>query len=479
MLLRLHPRSLWSNVVRGLRTVKNWDPVRVERLEVVRRFPFPAESRRRFEDQTTFLAESQRWSAERLHDFQQRRLSSVLSGAARSVPYYRDLFAELGASPSEITLESLSSLPFLTRSIVEAQYDRLTSESIPPGRRQYFTTGGSTGIPLRFNLDAASTDTLRDAFFARMWGWMGYRPWERGAILRGIPIDSDDPGAYFDYDVFQNKLLLSSYHLREDWLLRLYRTLEQFQPKSLQAYPSAATMLAHFMRDRGLPPIASIRVVLCGSENVYPWQREIVERAFGCRLYSWYGHSENVLLGGECEFEHTYHMFSEHGVLELVRPDGSVITQPGEMGEIVGTGFLNDVMPFIRYRTGDLGQYAPGACACARAYPRLLRIDGRLQELIILGDGRPISMTAINMHSDVFDHVRQFQFEQTDPGQLVMRIVRKEAYTESDSDRILRELKVKAGQGLQVRLEFVPEIPPTARGKHRFLIQHLDVKFSD
>ena len=49
-------------------------------------------------------------------------------------------------------------------------------------------------------------------------------------------------------------------------------------------------------------------------------------------------------------------MFPEYGVTEILRPDGAPCA-PGEVGEIVGTGFNNYALPMLRYRTGDLGWF--------------------------------------------------------------------------------------------------------------------------
>lgn len=55
--------------------------------------------------------------------------------------------------------------------------------------------------------------------------------------------------------------------------------------------------------------------------------------------------------------------------VELVRADGRLITEPGEQGEITGTGLFPRATTMIRYRTGDLGAWAGPAV--------LERIDGR------------------------------------------------------------------------------------------------------
>jgi hypothetical protein len=41
--------------------------------------------------------------------------------------------------------------------------------------------------------------------------------------------------------------------------------------------------------------------LLTGSENVYDDQRAVIERVFQRRLFSWYGHSEKLVMAAECD----------------------------------------------------------------------------------------------------------------------------------------------------------------------------------
>src|SRR5205085_4074529 len=52
---------------------------------------------------------------------------------------------------------------------------------------------------------------------------------------------------------------------------------------------------------------------------------------------------------------------------------------------------LNYAMPLIRYRIGDLGSWAAGACPCGRGLPRLERVAGRVTDFLVGTDGRLVS----------------------------------------------------------------------------------------
>jgi phenylacetate-CoA ligase len=424
-----------------------------------------------------FIEESEKWPLRRLQEYQLHRLQAVVAHAYENVPYYRERFDELELRPADIRrLEDIRLLPTLQKRDLQEHLDTLVASNFSSRHRRYSTTGGSTGIPVGFFQDRARTSAYEWAFMSSQWRRVGYRDGDRTAILRGTVTGK----RLFAFDALRNAVVLSSYHLTDNRMPAYLETLRRFEPKYIQAYPSSITMLARFMRVRDEAAIDGVRAILCGSENLYDWQREEIENAFQCRIFSWYGQSEVVCLAGECEYSRALHIFPQYGITELIDQNGEPIEEPGRIGEIVGTGFLTESMPLIRYRTADVATYAPGMCSeCGRPYKLFEKIDGRLQEFIVTGTGRHISMAAINMHSPVFDNVQQFRFYQDAPGAVVLRLVPKTTYGESDAERIRAELAPKLGDDLVLTLEQVDEIRPSPRGKHRFLDQKLTTAFGD
>jgi phenylacetate-CoA ligase len=218
------------------------------------------------------------------------------------------------------------------------------------------------------------------------------------------------------------------------------------------------------------------KAILAASENVYPEQRDFVEDVFKCRYYSAYGQSEKVIMGGECEYSTYYHMFPQYGYLELIDSDGKSVLEEDSVGEIVGTGFLNYAMPFIRYRTGDMGVYSKEECKCGRQFPIIKRIEGRLQEYLIAVNHNLISYTSINFHSDIFDNVKRYQYFQEKVGDVVLKIEKGKYYSENDTNKILLEHEKKFKGQMKLELLFVPQIELTKRGKYKVIDQKLNVE---
>lgn len=80
----------------------------------------------------------------------------------------------------------------------------------------------------------------------------------------------------------------------------------------------------------------------------------------------------------------------------------------------------------------------------------------------------------MGIHDDLFDKVRQFQFYQDTPGEVVFRVVRKDSYAERDTAKIRQKLMQKLGEDMALEIRFVEKISRTSRGKYMFLEQKLN-----
>jgi phenylacetate-CoA ligase len=367
----------------------------------------------------------------------------------------------------------LALLPLLTKDDVRRDPDALLASGVPAMRRERVSTGGTSGAPLSLRIDRGRSST-EWAFMTWQWGSAGYRLGARRAVLRGQHVRGAERGRLHEWNPLLDELTLSTFHQSAETLPGYLETMARYRVEFLHAYPSSADRLAALLEEQ--PSLARPRLtaVLVGSENLFPEQRERIERVFGCRLLSWYGHSEKCLLGAGCEVSDEYHLFPQYGVLEVVDDQGRPLG-PGGTGRIVGTGFVNQVMPFLRYATDDVGTLAEGPCACGRSYPRLVSIEGRssTERLYGLG-GKSFSLGAINSHADVFRRVRRFQFVQDAPGEALVRIEPAKGFSADDARRLAEEYERRAAGSIRFRVEIVEAMPLTARGKFKFVEQRFD-----
>lgn len=430
---------------------------------------------RRFRTQLAFLERAQWWSMEETRAYTLRRLRDICSLAYRSTDYYRELFDAIEFRPGDLKQpEDISALPLIDKTTIQQQGpDMMTVPADAPGV-DYVTTGGTSGQPLRFYI-GSDRSAVEYAHLISGWRRVGYRLGMPMAVFRGRVVEPDGDGLRHEYDPLLRHHFYSNFHMTDDEMGRYLKHVETLGPCYLHVYPSSVAALARYIHRAGIKPPRNIRGIIAESEIVYPDQRAFVEEVFGRRYWSGYGHTEKLVASGECEKTDDQHVWPTYGYLELVDEHGQPITTPGERGEIVGTGYINTVMPFIRYRTGDFATYVGDRCSkCGRNHMLIRDIEGhRTQETLIATDGSEISITAINMHDDTFDNVRQYQFMQESPGAAILKVVPAAAFCDVDRDRLLMNLSEKLAGRVHVVLELVAEIPLSPMGKMVYVDQRI------
>jgi len=424
-----------------------------------------------------FIRESEFWSLARHRVWQWGKIQETLRIAYENIPYYRRRFRAEGIDPNEIrSFEDFQRLPFLTKADIKEYLEEMTSRAVPRLKWLATTTGGSTRQPMRFYQLKGVTRSKERAFIHDMWGRFGYRPGQRAVQIKGRHVGRPEQGRFWDYEPIQNVLEMDSHYLTESNLPAYVEAIRKFRPDFLIGYVSSVYLLARWLEEHPESDFPRLRGLFLASENLYPWQRALFSRVFQCPICSHYGHSEMVLLGAECPLSTHYHFYPQYGYLEVIGPDGKPCTRPGEVGELVGTAFDNPVMPFIRYRTEDYGVLGRSACECGRNYPVLERIEGRLQEFIVTRTGRLISICVMGAaHFDMLDNVYQTQYYQEEPGKLEFRVVPRRGFTAEDVRRIQAAIQQRTGEDVDVTVRVVKEIPRTPTGKHRMIVQKIEL----
>ena len=424
----------------------------------------------------SFIRQAEHWPPGMIRSWQTRRLRAIVRHAWDNCEGYRELYRKAGVTPDDIQdVDDLRHLPCITKQMLQ---NNLEAFSAPLRGRHYMTTGGSTGIPFGFYVTSQNKH-IENAFIHASWQRTGWKPGCRSAILRGAFVGSK--AQLWAYDSYRRQLKMSSYYLSPMTLPIYLDVLQRFQPETLQAYPSACLLLADLLEERGMPVEPPFRFIMLGSENLYDWQVEKFSHVFPqARLFSWYGHAERTVLAPWCEYRRTFHCWPFYGLTEVLDEERRGVSE-GEEGEIVGTSFHAMATPFIRYRTMDMAVKGPPRCPdCGRNFQILNHIMGRLQEVIVTQNGRYISMAAINMHSRIFDALRQFQFLQEKPGCVVFRYVAKHPPILPEEENCIRRgLQMKLGEDVELLLQPVPEVSFTPRGKLRFLEQRLPIRYGD
>lgn len=403
--------------------------------------------------------------------YQEQALGQMLRFATDQVPAYRSLRGCVERLPP---FDALREFPLLDKEALQEHLESYLPRDFERIPHYEISTGGTSGRQLRFFVDDAS-QSVETAFMHRQWGRVGYSPRCRKATFRGVSFRNLKPGTHWQANPIYNEIQFSPFHMTEANLAQYVDVLARFNPRYLHGYPSAVDILAEYVLRNGLRErLPRIQAALLGSEGLMPGQRERIEDAFQTRVYSWYGHSERVILAGECELNETYHQFPDYGIMEIVSEAGKRLEREGERGELVGTGLLNRSLPLIRYRTGDYATRCEPHCECGRSWDRFTAVEGRWkQEMLVGRNGARISIAALNMHGPIFERVIRYQYLQREAGVCELRVLPAPGFSETDRLRIEDAYRAKVGGELELTVRAVDGISLTPRGKLPLLISTL------
>lgn len=399
-------------------------------------------------------------------------LRRLLAIAGARVPYYRDLFREIGFDPAGLqSLDDLRFIPMLDKETVQANTERL----IPEGYSEpTFTThtSGTTGKELHLvvSLEAEQRSYACTWFH---YGWNGIKRGDRVATLAGHPVTRADTlkPPFWVRDYLENEMLFSSQHMTPQTLPLYANALAKFRPVLIRGYPSSIYLLAVHLLESGRDDIYP-KAVYTSSETLMDFQRAAIEEAFGCKVYSFYSNAERSAHILECEYGN-FHIQPQFGIVELLTPEGAP-AEPGQTGEIVCTSLINLAMPLIRYRIGDTAVVGPGPCPCGRGGAILGEIVGRVQDFVVTPDGRHVArLTRAFSHTM---NVKEAQIVQEDISSIVVKVVPRDGFGPNDEKIILNELRLRLGSKIGIHLQLVDHIPRTAAGKFRFVISKVPVQ---
>jgi phenylacetate-CoA ligase len=422
-----------------------------------------------------FLQESEYWSKDEIETYQFNQLKKLLVYAYTSVPYYKKTFDQYGVLPENFKcLDDISMFPLLTKEMVRDNCSDLTSLNYRPSKLKASYTGGTTGIPLRIIRERLGAESKESAFIHNIWKRAGYKRGEPLAVLMGAVLDSGHKNFWIKSG--RNKMVMSSYRLNEKTIDDYLNVIREFNPSFIQAYPSTLTLFADLISGKTEKVFPNLKALICVSENLYSWQRELLEKSFQCKIFSHYGHSERVVLAGECEASSKYHIQPEYGYVEILDKNGNKVKE-GETGEITATGFTNYAFPLIRYKTMDYAKPAGGVCSCGRNHQLIESIEGRALDYYVDASGSLLPSTGSIMLVKESCNLRKLQFIQEKPGEVVLKIVKNGQFDDHEAKAIIQSLHDRYNSKISFSLEFVNDIPPLQNGKTRYFVQKLPLKF--
>jgi len=249
------------------------------------------------------------------------------------------------------------------------------------------------------------------------------------------------------------------YHMDEATVSKYLNKIESWKPKYLQSYPMTAFLLAKKSLEESRN--INLKGVFTSSETLFPHYREVIEAAFGCKVFDHYGLGEpGTWVSGQCnELNHHY-----SADLSYIETDSN--------NEIIQTSLMNFSMPFLRYKTGDSAILSHKGCNCGRGFPVIKNIVGRVDDFFETSNGQMSAgmlITHVGHHSPNVDlmqiiHKSRDLFE--------VNIVVNDSFKKEDEEKIEIELSSRLGTGVNFSINRVSSIPISKNGKFKYFIHH-------
>ena len=408
------------------------------------------------------LLTHERLPRERLAKVTDRLLTETLRAAVRRIPRYQGVKTAFDVSSVREAL--MEHFPIIER----RDLTQRPADHYPHAPRPWTIVGrtsGTSGTPLQVFRSLESV-LWENAIVARHFRWSGYRPGMRRAYLRGdlvVPIERITPPYWF-LNRYNNQLIVSSRHLREDCVDDIIGKLAQFAPFILEAYPSTVYELALLLERRN----ASLRIpyVFTGSEPLYPHQRALIEARLTTCVMDHYGMAERVAYATECEHG-GLHVNSDYSYVEIVDDNG----QPTDAeGYVVGTTFNNALMPLVRYRMSDRTRWRREDCLCGRTYPLIEAVTGKYEDTLFGSRGQRISPSVVTFAFKSLHGIKYSQVAQTGEGTWEIRVVPEGSFSEVERNRLIENVRHLVDPGIHVVVREVAEIARTSAHKYRWIV---------
>jgi len=429
-----------------------------------------------------WLKHTEKLSAEQLRDLQQNKLRKLLQTTDRHCPFYQEYFRRAGLDPNDpnLTVDDLKRLPTLNRDDIRNHLEQMSWHNCPRGGAIPYTTGGSSGEPLKFYFDRCR----QASDWAARWrarSWWNVKPGDPEILLWGAPIELNAQDRLRQWrDALLNQQILSAFDMTEVMMDAYIYKLRKIKPACVYGYASSLALIARFSLENGLPPGSlgskRLKAIFVTGEVLFDHDREVIETAFEAPVVNEYGCRDGGVLAFQCPAGNL-HVPSELVVLELLDAQDRPVA-PGEQGEVVVTPLEAYATPMIRYRLGDMAKAITGhTCSCGRHGLCLSQVSGRVTDQIVCREGdrlrRMHALSLIYVLREA-DGLRQFRIIQPSLDKLDVEIVTNDQFTPDVEYTIIKGLRQRVGREVDINIQHRDHIETSASGKHNCVISHVE-----
>jgi len=397
---------------------------------------------------------------EELKELQEGKLRAVFGHAYESVPYYRTLFRSAGLTPQDVrTLEDLKRVPITSKEALRAAgVEGALAKGVDPSSCEVSLSSGSTGKPFAAYHDAREAQTRTLVGF-RALHTAGVRPWDRLVHFlswRRPPSLMNRLGLYRTY-TFPQSLTVEEQ----------IQHLQRIQPTVFRIAPSKLRAILHHL-DYRLSEIFQPRILITSQEVFDDGLRKRVLADLDVELFNFYVCTQFAELASDCRAHEGLHVNADQLILECLDDNGQM-AEPGKPGEVVVTSLYGYMMPFIRFRLGDICRPIEEQCSCGSTFPLISAPLGRQDDVLRLPSGKILSTINLGVIMKTVDGIDQYRYTQESLDHLVLQLVLWKHPGESTLARVRKQVLEYLSEPVSFDVQIVDRLPED-KGKFRRFI---------
>ncbi len=401
----------------------------------------------------------ERMPLKELRTLQEDRLKFIVRYVYDHSAFYRQRFKEAGVEPGDIkSLSDVVKLPFTRKVDLRDTYPT-GMFSLPKSEVvRYHVSSGTTGKPTVVGYTKGDIEMWTESL-ARALTSIGLGRDDVVQVGYGYGLFTGGLGLHYGAERIGATVLPTSVGNTE----RQIELMQDLGSTAIACTPSYFLHMIEVAEKMGIS-IQKDTQLKTGIFGAEPWSletRKRIEEATGINAYDIYGTSEiSGPLFTECREKNGIHIWGDMFLTEVLDPKTGEPVEDGERGELVFTTLHKFALPLIRYKIGDISVMDSEPCECGRTHPRIMRILGRTDDMLIIRGINvfPSQVESVLMNiPEIGDH---WEIIVGRKGPLDVMTVRVELTESGFSDKIadLMSLKKKISKELKGVLNIAAEV---------------------
>lgn len=321
--------------------------------------------------------------------------------------------------------------------------------------KSYIYTGGSYGEPFKFPY-SKKRELLRTATFRYFNEIAGYRLGDPYLLIAA------KPRPYWS-QFLRNEYRFVPRNLTPAKIAEVVNLICKKNIPVIIGFSSVIADLAAYIAKHKIRH--HVRAIIFTSEPVDAHKAAFIRSIFNSSVTDRYSNEEVGLIAQQRTYGGVYYT-NRYNILVEILDENLEPVKAGETGRVVVTDLSADLVPVVRYDTGDLAvadTYKDGQLLSMKC------IAGRVAERIYTPQGEPVAPLSFGplIHKPMTESgcYNQFQFAQTGTGSYELRVKNGETIPADVQQRIVGNLRQVLGFKAHISVKSVTDISPLKSGK--------------